>query len=289
MIANITTGSRPGDIGAYLHGPGKANEHTYTDHRDREVSGGVVIGGTLGAVRHTEPTQWAQRMRQAIATRPEARRPVWHASLRNTENDRILSNDQWADAAQDFAQRMGFDNHPWVAVRHGQDHIHLVVSRVDYEGQMWSRSHDWRKAQRATSALEDTYRLEKAPRQRTKEKQPTRQIHDAQRGKAARISDQRRQEHERQEALEEAKATYKAGIADLKARGVSWDSDERRNLVMDLMRAEGASPESIQAWYVADVQTASPPSATPRKRPSRAAEATRRPPRQPQKDRGIER
>ncbi|QRE83807.1 hypothetical protein F1734_25855 (plasmid) [Rhodococcus ruber] len=36
--------------------------------------------------------------------------------------------------AQTVAERMGFATHPWVAVRHDDDHIHLAVSRVDFVG-----------------------------------------------------------------------------------------------------------------------------------------------------------
>lgn len=187
MIAKITTGSRPGDIGAYLHGPGKANEHEWADVSGRVHAGGQVIGGNLPAYGQTDPAGWAAMMRQAIENRPEAKKPVWQASLRNTEQDRTLSDAEWADAGQSFAEQMGFEDHPWVMVRHGHDHVHLVVSRVDFEGELWSRSHDWRKAQRATSALEDAYGLEKAPRQRTQAKQPAGQVYAGQRAKAANI------------------------------------------------------------------------------------------------------
>ena len=46
MIANITRGDNPGNIGAYLHGPGTANEHTF-QHQGKTYSGGVVILGKL--------------------------------------------------------------------------------------------------------------------------------------------------------------------------------------------------------------------------------------------------
>lgn len=163
MIAKITNGSRVGDIAGYLHGPGRANEHQYL-RAGKKVSGGVVIGGNLGYEGASEPGQWVKTMRAALNKRAEAKKPVWQCSLRNTANDRVLTDAEWADAGQDFAEAMGFENHPWVMVRHGEDHVHLVVSRVDFEGQLWSRSHDRRKAQKAASALEDTYGLEKAPR-----------------------------------------------------------------------------------------------------------------------------
>lgn len=170
MIAKITNGSRVGDIAGYLHGPGRANEHQYL-RAGKPVSGGVVIGGNLGYEGESEPGQWTKTMRAALNKRAEAKKPVWQCSLRNTADDRVLSDAEWADAGQDFAEAMGFENHPWVMVRHGEDHVHLVVSRVDFEGQLWSRSHDRRKAQRAASGLEDTYGLEKAPRTAQKDAQ----------------------------------------------------------------------------------------------------------------------
>ena len=143
MIAKITNGTRVGDIAAYLHGPGRANEHRF-EVAGRAYSGGRVIGGNLGYEGHTEPDQWVKLMRQALNKRPEAKKPVWQCSLRNTAGDRRLTDAEWADAGQSFAESMGFEGHPWVMVRHGDDHVHLVVSRVDFEGQLWSRSHDRR-------------------------------------------------------------------------------------------------------------------------------------------------
>ncbi len=58
MIAKITRGSRVGDIAAYLHGPGKANEHQYRDGSTR-VRGGQVIGGNLGRDGDQDGSRWA--------------------------------------------------------------------------------------------------------------------------------------------------------------------------------------------------------------------------------------
>lgn len=163
MIAKITTGARVGDIAAYLHGPGKANEHRYRLGEETRP-GGIVIGGNLSWEGHTDPAKWVKDMREALALRPEAKKPVWQCSLRNAPGDRTLSDAQWAEAGQRFAESMGFEEHPWVMVRHGDDHVHLVVSRVDFEGQLWARANDRWKAQKATSALEDAYGLQRAPR-----------------------------------------------------------------------------------------------------------------------------
>jgi hypothetical protein len=66
VIAKITRGERAGDIAAYLHGPGKANEHEYTVGNVRH-SGGMVIGGNLGG--KATPTG---RSGRRICARPPA-------------------------------------------------------------------------------------------------------------------------------------------------------------------------------------------------------------------------
>lgn len=166
MIANITRGKNPGNIGAYLHGPGTANEHRYIDAHNTRHHGGIVIGGNLHLTGDTMPDFWVKEMRAAMRTRPEIKNPIWHVSLRNTERDRILSDAQWADAGQTFAEHMGFEQHPWVMVRHGEDHVHLVVSRVNDLGEVWHGRHDRRNAQRACTALETAYGLDTAPRRK---------------------------------------------------------------------------------------------------------------------------
>ena len=185
MIAKITRGSRAGDIGAYLHGPGKANEHVYYDATGQQHSGGQVIGSNIGAEGQTDPARWVPELRAAQQTRPEITKSIWQASLRNTANDRVLSNDEWAEIAQSFAEKMGFENHPWVAVRHGADHVHIVVSRVDYEGNVWHGRNDRRQAQTACQQLERTHGLEVAARRRTGPKRTVTQVRTDHRRKAA--------------------------------------------------------------------------------------------------------
>lgn len=204
MIAKITRGKNPGDIGAYLHGPGKANEHTYTA-AGQQVSGGVVVGSNIGAEGQTDPRRWAAELRKALNTRPEIKNPVWHASLRNTGTDRKLRNDQWADIGQSFAEDMGYAQHPWVMVRHGDDHVHIVVSRVDDVGEVWHARNDRRAAQTACTKLEKAYGLEAAPRRRKQAKQPVLVERENARFKTRWVASQRVQkEREAQEAAEKA-------------------------------------------------------------------------------------
>lgn len=171
MIAKITRGTRVGDIAAYLHGPGKANEHKYVDALGYTRSGGIVIGSNIGAQGETGPTFWAVEIRAAQRRREDITRPIWQCSLRNAAHDRILSDEEWAAAGQTFIESMGLEEHPWVMVRHGKDHVHIVVSRVNDEGDVWHGRNDRRQAQTACTKLEKMHGLEPAPRRKRAPKQ----------------------------------------------------------------------------------------------------------------------
>lgn len=141
MIAKISTGSDPKGLAAYLHGPGKATPHSYRNEAGRLIEGGTVIGGSV-QVTGKNPQRWGRDFERAAATNARVGKSVWHCSLRCAPGDRRLTDTEFADIAQTVAERMGFENHPWVAVRHDDDHIHIAVSRVDFQGVTWKNSHD---------------------------------------------------------------------------------------------------------------------------------------------------
>ena len=192
MIAKITRGERAGDIAAYLHGPGKANEHEYTIGNARH-SGGVVIGGNLGREGHTDGASWAADLREAAGTRPDIGKPIWQVSLRTAPGDRRLSDEQWRDAATIMADRMGYEEHPWVMVRHGDDHVHIVVSRVSDTAEVWHARQDFRAAQSAATAMEKHFGLIQAPRQKApgKERSSQKTIIENQQQTAVQLTEQR--------------------------------------------------------------------------------------------------
>jgi hypothetical protein len=205
VIAKITRGNNPGDIGAYLHGPGKANEHVY-EVAGSKRSGGVVMASNIGMEGHTDSSQWAGELRKAMHTRPEIKNPVWHASLRNTAQDRTLSDATWADIGQSFAEDMGFADHPWAMVRHGHDHVHIVVSRVSDTGEVWHARNDRRAAQSACTRLEKEHGLEQAPRRREGPKQAVTAEREESRAKARTLGSYRAAKEAERRELEEQRA-----------------------------------------------------------------------------------
>ncbi|MEU8886096.1 relaxase/mobilization nuclease domain-containing protein [Streptomyces hydrogenans] len=145
MIANITKGRRA--VGALLYdfGPGRRDEH---------VNPRIVAGNVTGT-----PMQVARAIDHTARQRPEITAPIWRTSLSLPDEDGVLPDGQWARIADDFIKAMGFDGAPWVAVRHGDDHIHLTVSRVDWSGQLLTDRWDYRRARQAADRLEEEHGL----------------------------------------------------------------------------------------------------------------------------------
>lgn len=156
MIVKITNGDRPGGLAAYLHGP--ENMHFYGLE-----PGGCVIGGNVGAEGDRDGGRWAKDLAAAAAGRPDVAKPIWHASLRVAPEDRALTDHEWADVAGEFVDRMGFGTQPWVVVRHAEDHVHVVASRVSHVGKVWSRHNDRFKARRIAVDLEQQWGLRPTP------------------------------------------------------------------------------------------------------------------------------
>src|SRR5579872_6332580 len=148
MIAKVTKGRDFGGVVRYLYGRGRHEEH-----RDAHRLAGNVIGD--------DPRTLAEGLRETAELNPRVRQPVWHCSLRAAPEDRRLSDAEWARASETFLRRVGFldDRHPqrdtpWVAVRHGDDHVHLVVSRVRFDGTVARDSFDYRRSHQAARAVE---------------------------------------------------------------------------------------------------------------------------------------
>ncbi|MFI6730910.1 relaxase/mobilization nuclease domain-containing protein [Streptomyces atratus] len=166
MIVNVTKArkrkavpARSKAVGAVLYdfGPGRRDEHI----NPRALAGNVT--GT--------PLQIARAIDHTARRRPEITSPIWRASLSLPDEDGILPDAQWAVIAADFIAGMNFDSAPWVAVRHGDDHIHLTVSRVDWSGQLLSDRWDYRRAREVADRLEEEHGLVRA-RDRFKQEGP---------------------------------------------------------------------------------------------------------------------
>ena len=109
-------------------------------------------------------------------------RPVWHCSVRAAPGDRMLSDDELAQVACEIMHRTGLapygqddDAVRWVAVRHADDHIHLVAMLARQDGTRPRLWNDFYRVGEACRAAEDRLGLRRtAPRDRTAPRRPTR-------------------------------------------------------------------------------------------------------------------
>ncbi|MGW2089709.1 relaxase/mobilization nuclease domain-containing protein [Streptomyces sp. NPDC001880] len=148
MIANITKGRKAVGALIYDFGPGRRDEH---------INPRIVAGNVTGT-----PLQVARAIDHTARRRPEITAPIWRCSLSLPDEDGILPDAQWSAIATAFITGMGFADAPWVAVRHGDDHIHLTVSRVDWGGQLLTDRWDYRRAREAADRLEEEHGLVRA-------------------------------------------------------------------------------------------------------------------------------
>jgi hypothetical protein len=77
---------------------------------------------------------------EALGDRAPAR-PVWHCTIRAHPDDRTLTDDDWAQIASDVMDRTGLSPAGqqdiaarWVAIRHGDDHTHIVATLARQDG-----------------------------------------------------------------------------------------------------------------------------------------------------------
>ncbi|RJK95939.1 relaxase/mobilization nuclease domain-containing protein [Vallicoccus soli] len=186
MIGKIVRGSDVAGLLRYLYGPGRANEHT-DPHLVGAWDDPQLLEPAVREGRH-DVRRLANLLEQPLQAcpRPPAN-PVWHCALRVAPTDPRLSDGQWGAVAREVLDRTGLvppaaGASPediigcrWVAVRHAEDHIHLVVTLAREDGRPARPSNDYYRVGRACRDLEDRYHLVRtAPRDRTAPRRPTR-------------------------------------------------------------------------------------------------------------------
>ncbi|MGA4943730.1 relaxase/mobilization nuclease domain-containing protein [Streptomyces cinereoruber] len=187
----------------YLYGPG-----THEEHIDPHL---VAAFDPLTPDPGRDPSatykQLERLLDQPVNALPAGRRPkkhVWHLSVRASPEDPILSDDDWAAIARRMVTATGIapdgDDAAcrWAAVRHADDHIHIIATLVREDGRRPRLHNEARRAQAEARAIEADYGLRRVtPGDGTAAKRPT----SAERHKADRCGRQRTPREELREAV----------------------------------------------------------------------------------------
>ena len=89
---------------------------------------------------------------------------VFHASLNPSPEDR-LTDDLLRDIAQEYMERMGYGNQPYIVFKHkdiDRQHLHIVSLRVDEKGRKLPHDFEARRSAEITRDLEHKYNLHPA-------------------------------------------------------------------------------------------------------------------------------
>ncbi|MBW1597941.1 relaxase/mobilization nuclease domain-containing protein [Streptomyces sp. JJ38] len=180
MIANIVKpGHKTRGVLNYLYGPGRANEHT-DPHLVASFDGFAPDPGRDPDATLAQLTAVLDlRVKQAGDKAPNDH--VWHCSIRAAPEDRVLSDDEWGIIARRVLNATGIapvgdpDACRWVAVRHADDHIHIVATKVRGDLRPPRNWNDFLHADNELAAIEEQYGLRQVVRgDRTAAKRPTR-------------------------------------------------------------------------------------------------------------------
>jgi len=161
-------GTNVGGLLRYLFGAGKREEHV----RPRLVAAWDGAGALAGLQPPVLSGGWhdvrglTELLEQPVrAGRNPLRKTVWHCSIRAHPTDRTLTDAQWAHIAGEVIAAVGLAPHGdldavrWVAVRHNDDHIHVVATLVRQDRRTAWPWQDKRKGQAACRDLEERYGL----------------------------------------------------------------------------------------------------------------------------------
>ncbi|QMU74601.1 mobilization protein [Streptacidiphilus sp. PB12-B1b] len=143
MIAAIKDpGSKTRGLLAYLYGPGRQDEHL-----DPHIVAGFAMLAVPdpGRDQHATLTQLARYLDEPVRLRnselgQKITDHVWHCPVRAAPEDRYLSDAEWGEIAERIVRAAGIAPEGddlacrWIAVRHADDHIHILATTVREDG-----------------------------------------------------------------------------------------------------------------------------------------------------------
>ncbi|MGW8890133.1 relaxase/mobilization nuclease domain-containing protein [Streptomyces sp. NPDC055749] len=164
MVPDIGRGSRTHGLLVYLYGPGRREEHT-----DAHLVGswdGFAPDPGRDTGLDPDPKVTLARLTAALDLRVKQAgdrvpaKHVWHCSVRTAPGDRRLDDEEWNAVAQRIVHATGIapagdpDGCRWIAVRHAEDHIHIVATLVRGDLRNPRLNYDFNKAQAECRRIE---------------------------------------------------------------------------------------------------------------------------------------
>ncbi len=148
MKSKITRGAGFCGLLDYVFDVGKNARHD----KDARLIGGNMAG--------ENPRELVAEFAALRRLRPDVERPVWHSSLRLPTGE-TLPDAKWNEIAQDYLTRIGLnpEHHPHVFVKHNDSHIHIISSRIKFDGSLYYGKNEHLIATKIVQQLEKDHNL----------------------------------------------------------------------------------------------------------------------------------
>jgi len=156
----------------YLFTEGQAGDRGLeSDHSDAQVIAGYDYRRVLEPARlpdvRANITRLASLLNAPLVAGGVGKdvKPVYHLAISAAPSDRVLTDREWADIAAEYVDQLGLaargdlDAVRWVAVRHADNHVHVVATLVRQDGRRVSPHNDFYKSRAASLCVERRYSL----------------------------------------------------------------------------------------------------------------------------------
>ncbi|AKN73688.1 mobilization protein [Streptomyces sp. PBH53] len=150
----------------YLYGPGTHEEHV-DPHLVAAWDSLAPDPGRDPQATYAELQKLLDQPVDALAPSRRPARHVWHLSVRAAPEDPILPDEQWGEIARRMVAATGIApagddaGCRWAAVRHADDHIHIVATLVREDGRQARLNNDAGRAQAEARLIEAEYGLKR--------------------------------------------------------------------------------------------------------------------------------
>ncbi|MFE1293346.1 relaxase/mobilization nuclease domain-containing protein [Streptomyces sp. NPDC058731] len=191
----------------YLYGKGTHEEHI-DPHLVASFDGMAPDPGRDPSVTKKDLQHLLDQPLSLLDADQRPGKHVWHCSVRAAPDDPVLSDEQWGDLARRMVAATGIDPGDgagcrWAAVRHADDHIHIIATLVREDGRRPDHHRSGKRAQAECRLIEKELGLHQvAPGDGTAAKRAT----SAERHKAERQGRQRPAREELRETVRRAVA-----------------------------------------------------------------------------------
>jgi hypothetical protein len=191
----------------YLYGKGTHEEHI-DPHLVASFDGMTPDPGRDPSVTKKDLQHLLDQPLSLLDTGQRPEKHVWHCSVRAAPDDPILSDEQWGEIARRMVAATGIDPGDgagcrWAAVRHADDHIHIIATLVREDGRRPNHHRSGQRAQTECRHIEKELGLHQVtPGDGTAARRPT----SAERHKADRQGRERPAREELRETIRRAVA-----------------------------------------------------------------------------------